>query len=198
MSGAPATLKLLTTLSFRVENRYTNCRCYTWWAPKGSTRYGDLLHGKAQVRHLCFAQAGGGDLHRRIAGVRTSEHREAVKKAVNAFLFGKAQCSACRGASRICCPPKLQSVPTLRVAIVRAHPARNGALDTALGYRLMNTESSIMVAVLMQLNGMGITALPLHDGLMVAEGDARTAEGIMQEVAEEMTGCRLPVSLKAR
>ncbi len=60
---------------------------------------------------------------------------------------------------------------------------------------LMSTESRIIVAVVLRLMREGITALPMHDGLMVAASRLDRARAVMGDVAESEVGYRLPVKV---
>jgi hypothetical protein len=52
---------------------------------------------------------------------------------------------------------------------------------TGVGFKLMLTESGILIEALGHLAHRSITALPLHDSVLVAESDADAAEAIMAE-----------------
>jgi hypothetical protein len=81
-------------------------------------------------------------------------------------------------------------------AVLAVHPALKNAWGCRLGYRLMFTESEVLIAVLRQLASLHIPALGLHDGLMVAVSCKDVAEKVMEEVAKEVAGIPLPVSVK--
>ncbi|WP_244031535.1 hypothetical protein [Methylobacterium sp. E-016] len=71
-----------------------------------------------------------------------------------------------------------------------------GVFETGIGLRLMFRESQVLVAALLTLADKGIPALPMHDGLMVAGSKDDLAARIMGEAAQDVTGHRLPISLK--
>jgi hypothetical protein len=85
----------------------------------------------------------------------------------------------------------------IRAAILDRHQGLWQVFETGVGYELMFLESQILIAILLRLIDLGIVALPLHDGLMVAESKAETAAKVMGNVAEELTGHKLPVEQKA-
>lgn len=58
----------------------------------------------------------------------------------------------------------------------------------------MHTESEIMARVLTTLLSEGVTALPLHDGLLVRRSHASKGKAAMEEVSSEMTSYVLPVA----
>jgi hypothetical protein len=57
---------------------------------------------------------------------------------------------------------------------VERHPVIAECIGKGLGFHLMHTESEIMVRVLTTLLSEGVTALPLHDGLLVRRSHAST------------------------
>jgi hypothetical protein len=60
---------------------------------------------------------------------------------------------------------------------------------------LQRTESDILVAVLLKLNALGITALPIHDAVLVARSHGETAQRIMEAEARKATGAKIPVKV---
>ena len=92
--------------------------------------------------------------------------------------------------------PPGTTASSIRQAILKAYPELTGVFETAIGLRLMFTESQILIDALLALIAERIVALPMHDGLMVAQSNAMTASTIMQDAAERITGCRLPVAVK--
>ena len=46
----------------------------------------------------------------------------------------------------------------------------------------MDLESTILIEALGRLNNLGITALPLHDSVLVAVSDAAAAKRVMEDV----------------
>jgi hypothetical protein len=52
----------------------------------------------------------------------------------------------------------------------------------------MFMESQILVDVLLDLGGREITALPIHDAVIVAEGNAGEASAVMASVFRSYTG----------
>ena len=62
----------------------------------------------------------------------------------------------------------------------------------------MFTESCVLVRVLGELMmRRNIIALPLHDGLMVAQSQSHEAAEVMRKVAKEMTSAEIPMVEKA-
>jgi hypothetical protein len=77
------------------------------------------------------------------------------------------------------------------------HPAIAQHFATDIGVELMNTESRIMVELLLRLETMGIEAQCLHDGIQVARSAKSKAVEAMVEVSERLLGVALTVKEKA-
>lgn len=59
---------------------------------------------------------------------------------------------------------------------------------TGIGYRFMFIESGVLIEAVLDCFANGITALPLHDSVLVAESDAEAARAIMEQAFERGTG----------
>jgi hypothetical protein len=81
-----------------------------------------------------------------------------------------------------------------RNALVAGHPVIGECIGTGLGFHLMHTESEIMVRVLTALLSEGVTALPLHDGMLVRRSAASRSVAAMEEVSRVVTSYLLPVT----
>jgi hypothetical protein len=70
------------------------------------------------------------------------------------------------------------------LALVRTvHAPIAHLFGTAIGFKLMFTESTILIEALGRLNILGVTAvLPLHDSVLVAVSDAAAAKRVMEDV----------------
>jgi hypothetical protein len=93
-------------------------------------------------------------------------------------------------------PAGWENPERLRTAILAKHPALSKAFGRSLGYGLMFTESRILMAVLTELIGRGIVALPLHDGLLCAQSRKEEAAEVMRTKAKEIAGAAIPVEEK--
>ncbi|GEO16230.1 hypothetical protein [Microvirga aerophila] len=67
---------------------------------------------------------------------------------------------------------------------------------TALGLRLMRTESNILIAVLLDLIERGIGFIPMHDGIMVPESKKLLTRDLMLKHYHAVTGQRINVKEK--
>lgn len=84
--------------------------------------------------------------------------------------------------------------------LVEAMTARHRPIahlfGTDVGIELMNTESRVLMAVLLDLADKGIPALPMHDGLNVRVSDREAVPAVMQAVSAKLLGVALPVKEK--
>jgi len=75
------------------------------------------------------------------------------------------------------------------LALVRYEHAPIAHLfGTGIGHRFMFTESSILIEAIHGCYAKGITALPLHDSVLVAGSEAEAAKAIMEQAFERATG----------
>ncbi|TXM93101.1 hypothetical protein [Methylobacterium sp. WL116] len=137
-----------------------------------------------------------GDLYAGLPGLPGAPWRAGVKKAVLAMLFRRTPLTRVPRGTSGELPPGT-SGPQLQAAIVAAHPALAPIFETGIGLSLMFTESQVIVKALLDLADQKITALPMHDGLMVARSKADKVARIMSDAAETVAGHRLPISLKS-
>lgn len=69
-----------------------------------------------------------------------------------------------------------------------AHRPIVGLMGTSLAGRLQRTESEILVRVLQRLNRDGITALPIHDCVIVPSSTAAEVDAAMLAEFSAVTG----------
>ena len=75
------------------------------------------------------------------------------------------------------------------LAAIREHqPVLYASFDKGLGLGLQYRDSEIMVDVLLQLGTLGITALPIHDGVIVAQSDKDAVESTLRETFKRHVG----------
>lgn len=145
---------------------------------------------------LAYARLGvtppAGDLYA-VPGLE--ENRDAVKVLTSTLFFDQRQRSSWPKDEGLVVPAGWP-LPKARAAILGRHPALRSCFGRGLGHELMRTESDIMLAVLDQLRREGVVALNLHDGLIVAAGDAMTAQTVMVDIGRQQTGAYLPVVIK--
>lgn len=137
---------------------------------------------------LAYVRAGQpqpeGDIYD-VAGDGSS--RDGWKKLMNAMLFAD-------GPLRNWPEGTLQHFPSgtkLREAIemLAAHHAPIANLfGTGLGFQLMRIESDLLIGIITHLASLGVTALPLHDAVLIAESKADVAADAMQTAFSMWTG----------
>lgn len=113
-------------------------------------------------------------------------YRDGVKRTFNAMLFRNEPLRRIPRGCRELLPPGCNG-EKIRTAILDRHQGLGRLFENGAGFNLMFLESQILVAILLRLIDLKIAALPMHDGLMVAESKARAATKVMGDVAEELT-----------
>ena len=154
------------------------------------------LDFSSMFARLAYASKGvqppPGDLYA-IPGLE--DHRDAIKLGVSALLFDQ---HARRQWPKTDEPdqrlPSGWTLGRFRAALVEHHPAIGLCFGTGLGFHLMHTESEIMVRVLTTLSSEGITALPLHDAILVRRSHVTKGKEAMEAASREMTSYILPVT----
>lgn len=113
--------------------------------------------------------------------------RDGWKKIMNAMLFSD-------GPLRNWPEDTLQHFPPgmkLRDAIEMlsaGHAPIADLFGTGLGFQLMRIESDMLITVITHLASIGVTALPLHDAVLVAESKTDVAADAMQAAFNTWTG----------
>ncbi|MCK1475012.1 hypothetical protein IVB27_09420 [Bradyrhizobium sp. 197] len=137
---------------------------------------------------LAYVRAGQpqpeGDIYN-VAG--DGSGRDGWKRLMNAMLFAD-------GPLRNWPEGTLQHFPSgmkLRDAIemlATRHAPIADLFGTGLGFQLMRIESDMLIGIITHLQSLGVTALPLHDAVLVAESKAYVAEDAMQTAFSMATG----------
>lgn len=113
--------------------------------------------------------------------------RDGWKRLMNAMLFAD-------GPLRNWPEGTLQHFPSgtkLRdvIEMLATHHAPIADLfGTGLGFQLMRIESDMLIGIITHLASLGVTALPLHDAVLVAESKAHVAKDAMQAAFSTATG----------
>ena len=152
------------------------------------------LDYSSMFARLAYATKGvqppAGDLYA-IPGLEG--HRDAVKLGVNALLFDqqtRRQWPKTEEPEQRL--PSGWTLAKFRRALIERHPIIADCIGKGLGFHLMHTESEIMVRVLTTLVSEGVTALPLHDGILVRKSHASQGKEAMEAVSRDMTSYVLP------
>lgn len=84
----------------------------------------------------------------------------------------------------------------LRQRVLEVHPILSSYEEHDAGAHFQFIESEILMAVLGRLQKAGITGLPLHDGVLVAQSRAGEVQTIMAEESQRVAGFIIPVRIK--
>jgi hypothetical protein len=154
------------------------------------------LDYSSMFARLAYARKGvqppAGDLYA-IPGLEG--YRDAVKLGVNALLFDqqtRRQWPKTEEPEQRL--PSGWTLTRFRNSLIERHPDIADCIGRGLGFHLMHTESEIIVRVLTTLVSEGVTALPLHDGILVRKSHASMGKVAMEAVSQDMTFYVLPVT----
>jgi hypothetical protein len=189
----------------------------SWQTLPRERRKGIRIDGSAVVNvdfsalhlRLAYAEAGTELLAEDPYDLTGSDHersdwprlREGRKRLVSAAFMSKKPLRRWPGATPAewasirSCFPKDAKVKDEVAAIRSRHQAIAAWFECNRGMDLQRTESDILVAVLLKLNALGITALPIHDAVLVARSHGETAKRIMEAEARKVTGAKIPVKV---
>lgn len=81
-------------------------------------------------------------------------------------------------------------------AIATHHPPLSASFGKGLGLGLQFGDSQIIMDVLLQLEKLGVEALPIHDAVIVAESEAEAAAAVMKKTFERHVGVPAVVNVE--
>jgi hypothetical protein len=124
--------------------------------------------------------------------------RELTKKLINVMLNSTSS-------DEWTVPKRLQKLYPYREKIERHlitdiysfHKPISKLFGKPNGMKFMFLESEILIDVLMELNGLGIVALPIHDGLLVKPSQQEAAKKVMLKVFKKHANKDATVSIEA-
>lgn len=105
--------------------------------------------------------------------------RDGWKQLINALLFTQRPLKQWPEDTREHFPEGTNLRSTIE-AIKRKHAPISCCFERGLGFRLMRIESDILVRVVTALFKKGVTALPIHDAVLVARSHAGMAKEVME------------------
>lgn len=114
-------------------------------------------------------------------------HRDGWKVLMNALLFEEKPFQHWPTGA-IDEFPKGTKLKELVAAIRTRHAPIAHLFEKGLGFELMYLESEMLIAIVQVLFKQGVTALPLHDSVLVARSDAETAKAAMEAEFKRRTG----------
>lgn len=122
------------------------------------------------------------------------KYRAGVKKVMSSMLFVEKPLTRLPQGTRDLFPRKMR-VQHVTEAIMAAHPDIAGEFFTGIGHRCQFRESQILVEVLRILNASNITALPIHDAILVPASASTLAQRVMLYTFKRLTGIDGEVSI---
>lgn len=140
--------------------------------------YGQLFPRLAYVR--AGAPQPDDDLYD-LFGDRTG--RDGRKKLMNALLFAKGPLKNWPEDTRRHFPDGVNLRTAVEMLAAKHAPIAH-LFGKGLGFQLMRIESDMLIEVLTELASAGVTALPLHDAVLVAKSHADVAQKTMGAVFE--------------
>lgn len=120
--------------------------------------------------------------------------REGVKKILNAMTQSKKPLSRFPQGSKKYFKNSILKISDVSELIKNFHKPIAHLFHTDQGMNNQYQESEIMVEVLLKLINKNITALPIHDAILVAEIDASKAKRVMRSVFKSWAGFDIPVT----
>jgi hypothetical protein len=149
--------------------------------------YQQLFPRLAYVR--AQAEQPEGDIYD-VAGDGTG--RDGWKMLLNAMLFADGRLGNWPEGAREHFPEGTKLRDAIEM-LKRKHAPIAHLFGKRLGFELMRTESDMLMSVVSFLLKQGITALPLHDAVLVARSHAEAAKKAMQHEFTLRTGSRCAI-----
>jgi len=113
--------------------------------------------------------------------------RDGMKVLINAMLFSKSPLSRKPKDTKKLLPGFL-SIQQLTEAVLGTHRPVAHLFHSGIGHHLQFLESELMVDLLLIAGDRGITALPIHDSIIVERSHEMEAKTLMEEVFHRRTG----------
>lgn len=184
-----------------------------WWlGMKKTDRASQILIGGEHVAHCDFTT-----MHLRLAYAYISaawpfsQHddayiagdygtRDAWKACTNALLNNQGSLAQFPASSKINFRKAFEGrTPTVAYAAIRRKHRpldEANAFGSGLGHVLTRTESDLLIAILLRLDAAKISALPIHDCLLVSAREARGVANLMKATARGLLKCHLPINIQ--
>jgi bifunctional DNA-binding transcriptional regulator/antitoxin component of YhaV-PrlF toxin-antitoxin module len=122
---------------------------------------------------------------------RSHYKRADIKLIMLAMLVGnKPRSSFPKGAREALGIGKTRSIKfkDVEALILKKHEKIKDIFYDGKGLQRMHTESEILIKALLELQKKGVAALPIHDCVLVAEGDQILAQEVMLKALHDVTG----------
>ncbi|MFZ7090817.1 hypothetical protein [Primorskyibacter sp. 2E233] len=178
-----------------------------WQAMSGTERLNSLSIEDDSCAELDYGQTGllllyaqdgeeppKGDLYDLSAYGIPETCRPGVKKVLQAAINASKPLDRLPQGSRKTIPKRI-TLTRLKAALHQRHPAIAHRFGTGVGLTLMRKEADILVDVLLALKDRNITALPVHDAVLVNGNHDQDAQEVMIQVFRKHTGLVPDVSI---
>ncbi|WP_294118355.1 hypothetical protein [Shimia sp.] len=119
-------------------------------------------------------------------GIPTSS-RSGIKKVIQAAINSKKPLKRMPQGARKSFPKGI-TVGSVLKAVSQRHPEVYPYFNAGIGMKIMRLESDILVDVLLSLKAKGITALPIHDAILVNANYEAKAQEVMKEEFRRKVG----------
>ena len=179
-----------------------------WQHLKHSERLESIIMDDDSIAELDYGQVGllllyglegvkppEGDLYDLSEyGIPTS-CRPGIKKVIQAAINASKPLGRIPKGARKTIPKRITLADVL-AAVGKRHPLIAHRFGAAVGMQLMRKEADILVSVLLALKDRNITALPIHDAVLVNGNYTKEARKIMIRVFKEQVGLTPEVSIE--
>ena len=135
-----------------------------------------------------------GDLYDLSAFGIPVQYRKGLKKCIQAIVNSPNVPRRVPKGVRQHLPARCSMMDILRV-VEQKHADIYSLMTSSMGMQLFRKESDILVDVLLILKTKDITALPIHDAVVVRDDKSDKAKVVMKEVFYHHTGITPDVSL---
>lgn len=109
--------------------------------------------------------------------------RDGCKKLMNALLFAKGPLKNWPEDTRQHFPRGMKLRTAVEMLVAKHSPIAH-LFGKSVGFQLMRIESDMLIEALAELAIAGVTALPLHDAVLVAQSNADAAQTTLRAVFE--------------
>ncbi|KPB02058.1 hypothetical protein [Ahrensia marina] len=114
-------------------------------------------------------------------------YRTGIKRIMSSMIFANKRLTKFPKGTRQEFPNQ-ETIKDVVKAIEAKHEPIQHLFFKGLGHDMQFIESNIMVAVLKRLNDQGITALPIHDAVLVPKSSIEHSKSVMLEAFQEVAG----------
>jgi hypothetical protein len=121
--------------------------------------------------------------------------RPGIKKVIQAAINASKPLSRMPQDVRKTIPGKI-SLRFVMEAVTKHHPAIASMFGSSVGMQIMRKESDILIDILLELKAKDITALPIHDAILVNGNYAEVARDVMIKVFQDHVGLTPQVSIE--